>query len=191
MDISLDMQRSKGYRFYCPSHSTRIVEYRNTKFLENNLISRSDRSQDLGFVRDQPSTSSQILVIVHNTPQVQPNVEQPIIEDPQVDDDLPVDEVTLDIPELNEQLLNIPELNEQLVEQHDPPENVEPTLRRSTRERKSAISSDYVVYLQESDFNVGAVNDPETFSQAMNCKESKLWFDAMKDEMSSMASNGV
>ena len=25
----------------------------------------------------------------------------------------------------------------------------------------------------------------------MSCKESKLWFDAIKDEMSSMASNGV
>ena len=111
MGISLDMQRSKGYRFYCSSHSTRIVEYRNTKFLENNLISRSDRSQDLGFVRDQPSTSSQILVIVHNTPKVQSDVEQPIIEDPQVVDDFLVDEVSLDIPKLNKQP----------VEQHDPP----------------------------------------------------------------------
>ncbi|RVW83704.1 Retrovirus-related Pol polyprotein from transposon TNT 1-94 [Vitis vinifera] len=31
-------ERSKGYRFYCPSHSTRIVESRNAKFLENDLI---------------------------------------------------------------------------------------------------------------------------------------------------------
>ena len=30
---------SKGYRFYCPSHSTRIVESRNAKFLENDMIS--------------------------------------------------------------------------------------------------------------------------------------------------------
>ena len=28
-------EMSKGYRFYCPSHSTRIVESRNAKFLEN------------------------------------------------------------------------------------------------------------------------------------------------------------
>ena len=47
------------------------------------------------------------------------------------------------------------------------------------------------MYLQESDFNVGDVNDPKTFSQAMSCKESDLWFNAMKDEMSSMTSNGV
>ena len=45
--------------------------------------------------------------------------------------------------------------------------------------------------LQEFDFNVGAINDHDTFSQAMICKESKLWFNAIKDEMSSMASNGT
>ena len=37
------VERSKGYRFYCPSHSTRIVESRNAKFLENDLISGSDQ----------------------------------------------------------------------------------------------------------------------------------------------------
>ncbi|XP_020266065.1 uncharacterized protein LOC109841513 [Asparagus officinalis] len=40
-------ERSKGYRFYCPSHSTRIVESRNAKFLENDLISGSDQFRDI------------------------------------------------------------------------------------------------------------------------------------------------
>ena len=31
-------ETSKGHRFYYPSHSTRIVESRNVKFLENDLI---------------------------------------------------------------------------------------------------------------------------------------------------------
>ena len=39
------------------------------------------------------------------------------------------------------------EIIKQPVEQHDPQENIDSTLRRSTRERKSAIPSDYVVYL--------------------------------------------
>ena len=47
------------------------------------------------------------------------------------------------------------------------------------------------MYLQESDYNIGAANDPETFSQAMNCRESKLWYDAMIEEMNSMATNKV
>ncbi|CAL9071543.1 unnamed protein product, partial [Musa textilis] len=65
------------------------------------------------------------------------------------------------------------------------------TLRRSTRNKRSAIPSDYVVYLQESDYNIGAENDPETFSQAMSCKESDLWYNAMKEEINSMKSNEV
>ena len=85
-------EKSKGYRFYYPSHSTRTVESRNAKFFESDLIDGSD----------QLSTSSQRLVIIHNTPQVQPDVKQLIIEDPQAVDDFPIDEVTLDIPELNE-----------------------------------------------------------------------------------------
>ena len=64
-------------------------------------------------------------------------------------------------------------------------------MRRSTRVRKSAIPGDYVVYLQECDYNVGAENDPESFSQAMSSKDSNLWHNAMKEEMDSMASNRV
>ena len=42
-------KRSKGYRFYWPSHNTRFVESRNAKFLENDLISGSDWFQDIFF----------------------------------------------------------------------------------------------------------------------------------------------
>ncbi|KAL4342158.1 hypothetical protein GQ457_08G026470 [Hibiscus cannabinus] len=173
-------EKSKGYRFYCPSNNTRIVESRNAKFLENDSISGSDLSRN-SIPVDQPSTSSERLVIIYNTPQAQTGVEQPINEVPQPAENIPVDQIVHENPEIIEQP----------VEQHDPQENVGSTLRRSIRERKSAISSDYVVYLQESDYNVGAENDPESFSQAMSCNESKLWYDAMKDEMMSMKNNEV
>ena len=62
-------------------------------------------------------------------------------------------------------------------------------MRRSTRERKSVVLSYFVVYLQESD--IGVENVPKSFSQAMNSKESKLWYNAMKEEMNSMKSNKV
>ena len=45
------------------------------------------------------------------------------------------------------------------------------------------------MYLQET--NIGAENDPETFSQALSCKEFDLWYNAMKDELDSMKSNEV
>ena len=35
-------EKSKGYIFYCPSHTTMIVESRNVKFLEDDIISRGD-----------------------------------------------------------------------------------------------------------------------------------------------------
>ena len=96
------VERSKGYRFYCPSHNTRIVESRNIKFFENDLISGSDQSQNLVYMRDKPYTLSDRLVIIHNTPQVQTSVEQPIIEVPQAVDDIPVYEVVMKMPEIND-----------------------------------------------------------------------------------------
>ena len=62
-------KRSKGYRFYCPYHITRIVESRNAKFFENDLINESDQLRDLGseidHIESQPSTSSEQLVVIH------------------------------------------------------------------------------------------------------------------------------
>ncbi|RVW65982.1 Retrovirus-related Pol polyprotein from transposon TNT 1-94 [Vitis vinifera] len=184
-------EKSKGYRFYCPSHSIRIVESRNAKFLEYDLVSGSDQFRnivsDIDHTESQPSTSSDRLFIVHNTPQVQTGVErtidevQPVIEVPQVVDNIPVDQVDQELPNTSEQQ----------VEPHTSSEDIGTTLRRSARTKRSAIPSDYVVYLQESDYNIGAENDPESFSQAMSCKESELWYNAMKDEMSSMKCNDV
>ena len=47
------------------------------------------------------------------------------------------------------------------------------------------------MYLQESDYNIGAENDLDTFSQAMSSKEPDLWYSVMKDEMDTMTSNRV
>ena len=65
------------------------------------------------------------------------------------------------------------------------------TLRRSTRVRNSATPIDYVVYLQESYYSIGAKHDAKTFSQAISSEESDLWHEAMNDEMDSMAFNRV
>ena len=65
------------------------------------------------------------------------------------------------------------------------------TLRRSQRERRHAISDDYVVYLQESDYDIGTSKDPVSFSQAISCSDSDKWIDAMNDELKSMDQNKV
>jgi len=56
-------------------------------------------------------------------------------------------------------------------------------LRRSHKDRKSAISNDYVVYLQELENDLSINNDPFSFSEAINGDNSNKWLDAMKDEL--------
>ena len=51
--------------------------------------------------------------------------------------------------------------------QHPQQENANITLRRFTREMRPLISSDYVVYLQEYDIDIGFEDDPIMFSQAV------------------------
>ncbi|RVX10206.1 Retrovirus-related Pol polyprotein from transposon TNT 1-94 [Vitis vinifera] len=87
--------------------------------------------------------------------------------------------------------MELPGTSEQQVEPHTSLEDIGATLRRSTRTKRSAIPNDYVVYLQECDYNIRVENDPESFSQAMSCKELELWYNDMKDEMSSMKCNNV
>ena len=76
-------------------------------------------------------------------------------------------------------------------EQTLPPQEHMP-LRRSTRERRSAIPDDYVVYLQEQEDDIGMnEDDPINFLQAMKSFDSQMWIDAMNEEMKSMKDNDV
>ena len=132
------------------------MESRNAKFLENDLINRSGQIHDTLFERDhyqgQTSDSSHRMTIIH-THKVQKGIRQRVIENPQTFD--LVDHVV-------EEQQNIEQPIEHPIEQQVPHE--ETTLRRSTKIKNSAIPSDYVVYLQELDYNIGVKHDSETFS---------------------------
>ena len=176
-------ERSKAYRFYCPSYHTRFVESRNAKFLENDLISGRDLSQNICLEKDhsdnQLTTSENQVIVIHNVPQDQSNIMTPVVDIQQTEND------NMEISQMTDDLVD--QVVREDIEQHPS----DTTLRRSTRVKRSAISSDYMVYLQESDYNIGAKNDPETFAQAMSCEKSRLWYNAMMDEMDSMNSNDV
>ncbi|KAF7835869.1 Retrovirus-related Pol polyprotein from transposon TNT 1-94 [Senna tora] len=106
---------------------TRIVESRNAKFLENDLISGSDQTWNLDSENDHietriPTSSDRLIII--NAPQVQTGIEEPIIEEPQsIDHDL----VDPFVQQPQEPVI-------QPVE--DDPDS---TLRRSTRVRRSSF----------------------------------------------------
>jgi len=87
-----------------------------------------------------PQTSSQVVV---------PTVVETFgnIQEQQINDETPQNEVVTNEPVTNEPYGAI--------------------LRRSERQRIPAISYDYVVYLQELDFDLGIDEDPVSFSQAM------------------------
>ena len=65
-------------------------------------------------------------------------------------------------------------------------------LRRSTRERRNAISDDYVTFLQEIEDNGGMTeDDPINFCHAMKGPSSDKWIEAMQEEYKSMQDNKV
>ncbi|KAL6340144.1 hypothetical protein AAG906_040580 [Vitis piasezkii] len=146
--------KSKGYRFYYPNHSVRIVETGNAKFLKNGEINGSNEPRKVD-----------------------------------------IEEIRVDIPPpfLPQEIIALQPV--QQVEEHEQHNRNEPPqpapLRRSQRERRPAISNDYVVYLQESDFDIGIRKDPVLFSQAMESDDSSKWMEAMNEELKSMAHNGV
>jgi len=159
------LEKSKWYVFYCPTHSIRIVEIGNARFIKNGETSRSEASQNVEIkeVRVQVPVASISFsrVIVPYVVETHNNQEEQQINDPKIN-------------------------NESIVEQ---PQEV--VLRRSHRDKKSGISNNYVVYLQELETDLSIENDPVSFLEAINGDNSDNWLYAMKDELKSMVQNDV
>jgi len=85
-------------------------------------------------------------------------------------------------------------IREEQTQDPQQPMLLEPTpLRRSMRERRSAISDDYIVFLQENkDPNNGVMeDDPITVRQAIQDPNLEKWIEAMREEYKSMQDNKV
>lgn len=111
----------KGYIFYCPNHSTRIVKSGNVRLIENGKINgttelRKVKIQEVKVQVPLPVTSSKIVVHTNN---------------------------------FLEQQINNPVLNNEVINNESvAAELQEITLRRFQRQRKFVTSNNYVVYLQ-------------------------------------------
>jgi len=83
--------KSKGYIFYCPTYSTRIVETGNVRFIENGETSGSEASQNVEIkeVRVQvPLTSaSTSRIVVPYTVEPHNNQEEQQINDHEVNNE--------------------------------------------------------------------------------------------------------
>ena len=174
-------EKSKGYRFYCPNHSTRIVESGNARFIENGQISGSSEPRKVNVQEIQIENPTQM-----DFPNVSSSVVGPLVVsrfnnmvEQQNNIPNPQNDHINDEPANNEQFTN-----DQVVSQ-------EIALRRSQRQRRPAISSDYVVYSLEHECELSIDKDPVSFQKAMECDNSEKWFNAMKEEMQSMSDNQV
>jgi hypothetical protein len=64
-------------------------------------------------------------------------------------------------------------------------------MRRSQRERRSAISNDYVVYMSQDKNDMWKMNDPASFKEVMKSENLLKWSEAMEEELRSMSFNYV
>jgi transposase InsO family protein len=147
--------KSKGYRFYCPSYSMRIVESKRAVFLEGDSVNEVVQPSRFAFEEER--------VAIPVPPSLESAVSLPLTE--HVDEAIPM---VIEAQPIDDALL-----------------------RRSQRSRKPAISDDYMVYLQEHEFDIGVVDDPSSYSQAIQSSQSTKWIDAMVDELKSMDNNNV
>ena len=162
-------EHSKGYRFYNPNGGTRIVESQTAKFLEFDAAEESSCSQTI-------EDNSTVDNMVSLSPPIQIIVGTPIHHIEPVETQDPVVETAPNEVHQGSQVQDVA---------------ITTQVRRSTRERRSAIPPDYLVYIGEQDYDIGSVTDPITYEEAVSCPQSELWLDAMRDEIQSMRHNGA
>ncbi|CAL8075801.1 unnamed protein product [Prunus armeniaca] len=171
--------RTKGYIFYCPNHTTRFVETQRAVFIEEEKEETNKADFEFEEIIESKENAEAgnkekgvtILTFDNLNKEISPahedlnNHQNPEVEIQQ----------TAEV----EMQLNLPEQ----------PQTIE--LRRSQRTRRPALPNDYFVYLQESEFDINAIEDPTTYKQAMESEKNQHWFAAMESELESMSKNGV
>ncbi|RVW84555.1 Retrovirus-related Pol polyprotein from transposon TNT 1-94 [Vitis vinifera] len=170
-------ERSRGFKFYDPSTRS-FFETGNAKFIED--VELSGREPLRKVVFEEEFVNIPIIAAGHGHIMFNDTI-QNVQSITGIQD-------TLEIPPA--QVMEPIQVHQEVTQQPQEPQ-VQVPLRRSTRERRSTISDDYVVYLQEHEFDMGLEDDPISVSQVKQSSNSEKWIEAMKDEMKSMKDNGV
>ena len=174
-------ERSRGYKFYDPTNRT-IFETNTVKFFEDVMVQGGNTNQIVfeekqdSHIQEAPTTVPIVIRISGDSLVQDRTVNEPAVNEP---------------PEMEE---NPVQDNVDVEEEPIPPQELQETvpLRRSTRERRSAISKDYVAFLQEHEFDIGMMeDDPLSLRQALESVNSQKWIEAMNEEMKSMYDNKV
>ncbi|CAL2240845.1 unnamed protein product [Prunus armeniaca] len=155
--------RTKGYKFYCPNHTTRFMETQRAIFIEEEIEEGTDDNFDFDeILEDEGFTGKEVLT--------KETTALPFTDssDKQIS---PVhDERNLEENQIIEAQQTAAE-NMQIDQQEQQPNNSE--LRRSQRTKRPTLSNDYYVYLQESEHDINTTEDPVSFKQAMQSENVK------------------
>ncbi|XP_074298256.1 uncharacterized protein LOC141629094 [Silene latifolia] len=194
------VRSDRGAEFYgrftengqCPGPFAKLLESRetgNARFIENGQTSGSiePRKVDIKEIQvevSSPEVAREIVVpIVSSQSNDIMGQQRNEVQDPQNDNN-------------NDDQVTIQEENNMSREQSRQPVrrrrvvNVpEEQLRRSIRERRSAIPDDYETYNVECDLSIS--EDPVSFRKAKESDNYEKWLIAMKEEMKSMDDNKV
>ena len=158
-------ERSRGYKFYDPTTRS-FFEMGNAQFFEDVEFEGRNKAKDVVFEEESIPLP---MIAIDNDQTVITDVVQEAIPEPQ--------------DNIQNQVISEGQTKQ--------PQEQMP-LRRSTREKRSAISNDFIVFLQEHEDGIGLVeDDPINFQQAMQSDNSQKWIDAMNEEMKSMKDNEV
>ncbi|CAL9025129.1 unnamed protein product [Prunus brigantina] len=170
------LKRTKGYRSYCPQNTTRFVETQRAVLIK----SKNEATEEENFDFYE--------VIIENGDTMNSNADNKIKVLPSFDlsstqsvqeYEIAGDPMILDQETQEQQVLPLEKTNEnQPAEQNHEQMDIE--LGRSQRPRKIALPDDYYVYLQESEHDVNAIEDPMNYMQAMSNEKSENWWGAMK-----------
>ncbi|KAJ4729164.1 Retrovirus-related Pol polyprotein from transposon TNT 1-94 [Melia azedarach] len=157
-------ERSRGYKFY-DSRTKSIFELGNARFFEDVELAGGDNVRDFVFEEEYVDIPTGVIGIDHNSiPDLVQDTNQDNVGEPLIQEIVP-----------EEQTLT-------------PQEPI--PLKRSTRERRNALSDDYIVFLQEHEVDSGVMeDDPIKFRQAIESSNSQKWIDAMNEEIKSMKDN--
>ncbi|TXG74328.1 hypothetical protein EZV62_002907 [Acer yangbiense] len=160
--------KSKGYRFYCPTYSMKIVESKRAVFLEEGAdIGTNTQAMEFAFEEERsadPTLSTPSNIVI---PPLLEHYDEPLSD--QDDEPLPVIEEPQPIIYEPELVMDEPQPTVD-----EPQPVVDVPVRRSQRVRRSAIPGDYIVYLQEQDFDLGVDDDPRDYGQASSGQLSLL-----------------
>ena len=65
-------------------------------------------------------------------------------------------------------------------------------LRRSTKEKRSVVSDDYIMFLQDHQDDIGIMeDDPINFQQALKSYSSQKWINTVEEKIKFMKDNDV